>query len=178
MSDQGDASGDNPPRDGRGVTILSRAFVKEDDPSGGAAVLTDRPISPHPNLVTRRGLRQIEDQVALAERELATAQDATGARARAGRELRYWAARLASARLERPPASPASVRFGTTVVAIDGQGREISYTIVGEDEAEPDAGRIAYTSPVARTLLGAEPGDLRRLPRGEVEIVAVEPARE
>lgn len=160
------------------MTILSRAFVKEDDPSGGAVVLTDRPISPHPNLVTRRGLRQIEDRVAQAEQALAAAEGASETQARAGRELRYWATRLASARLEIPPASPASVRFGTTVVGVDGGGREIRYTIVGEDESEPDAGRIAYTSPVARALLGAEPGDLRRLPRGEVEIVAVEPATE
>jgi transcription elongation factor GreB len=50
--------------------------------------------------------------------------------------------------------------------------------IVGEDEADPDTGRIAWTSPVARALLGAEEGDLRQLPRGEVEIVAVDAAAE
>lgn len=160
------------------MTILSRAFVKEDDPSGGAVVLTDRPISPHLNLVTRRGLRQIEDRVAEAERALAATEAGSEAQGRAGRELRYWAARLASARLEMPLASPASVRFGTAVVAIDQQGQEIRFAIVGEDEAEPGEGRIAYTSPVARALLGAEPGDLRRLPRGEVEIVSVGPAPE
>ncbi|MGH6885883.1 MAG: transcription elongation factor, partial [Geminicoccales bacterium] len=36
---------------------MSRAFVKENDETAGAVPLPDRPISPHRNLVTRRGLR-------------------------------------------------------------------------------------------------------------------------
>ena len=52
-------------------------------------------------------------------------------------------------------------------------GQELTYAIVGEDEAEPETGRIAWTAPVARALLGGEPGEVRRLPRGEVEIVAI-----
>jgi hypothetical protein len=39
---------------------MSRAFVKEDDGTAGAVPLPDRPISAHRNLVTRRGLRLIE----------------------------------------------------------------------------------------------------------------------
>lgn len=141
-------------------------------------MLADRPISPHPNLVTRRGLRQIEEQVAAFERLLADPATDTDVQSRAGRELRYWTARLATARLETPPSAPAEVRFGTSVVAMDGDGRELRFTIVGEDEADPGTGRIAWTSPVARALLGAEPGDLRQLPRGEIEIMAVAAAAE
>ncbi|MGD9510718.1 MAG: GreA/GreB family elongation factor [Geminicoccaceae bacterium] len=141
-------------------------------------MLADRPISPHPNLVTRRGLRLIEEQVATFERQLADPAGEPEAQARAARELRYWSARLATARLEAPPAEPADVRFGTIATVLDGDGRQLRYTIVGEDEADPDTGRIAWTSPVARALLGAEPGDLRQLPRGEVEIMAVEAAAE
>jgi transcription elongation GreA/GreB family factor len=162
----------------KGVPSLSRAFVKDDDPTGGAAVLSDRPISPHPNLVTQRGLRQIEEQVASFERELANPEAGPEAQGRAARELRYWSARLATARLEAPPAAPAEVRFGTAVTVLGGDGRQHRYMIVGEDEADPDTGRIAWTSPVARALLGAEEGDLRQLPRGEVEIVAVDAAAE
>ena len=139
-------------------------------------MLPDRPVSPHPNLVTRRGLQQIEGQVAAFERQVADSESVPEARARAARELRYWTTRLATARLEPPPAEPLDARFGTTVTALDGDGRELRYTIVGEDEADPGTGRIAWTSPVARALLGGEPGDLRRLPRGDVEIVAVEAA--
>jgi transcription elongation GreA/GreB family factor len=151
---------------------MSRAFVKEDDPTGGAAVLPDRPISPHLNLVTPRGLRLIEARVAELEGLLAQATD-ENARTRVARDLRYWAARLGTARLEEPPAAPGSVRFGTRVTGIDGTGRTIAYIIVGEDEAEPEAGRIAWTSPVARALLGGEPGDVRRLAKGELEIVEI-----
>ena len=139
-------------------------------------MLPDRPVSPHPNLVTRRGLQQIEEQVAAFERQVADSESVPEAHARAARELRYWTTRLATARLEPPPAEPVDARFGTTVTALDGDGRELRYTIVGEDEADPGTGRIAWTSPVARALLGGEPGDLRRLPRGDVEIVAVEAA--
>lgn len=156
---------------------MSRAFVKEDDPTGGAAVLPDRAISPHPNLVTRRGLRLIEARVAGFERLLAEAPD-DEARARAGRELRYWTARLGTARLEEPAGETAAVRFGTTVTGTREDGLEVTFAIVGEDEAEPEAGRIAWTAPVARALLGGEPGDVRRLPKGEFEIVAIRPSAE
>jgi transcription elongation GreA/GreB family factor len=157
---------------------MSRAFVKDDDPSGGAAVLPDRPISPHPNLVTQRGRQLIEARVAEFEHRLAEAADNPEAQARAARELRYWTARLATARVELPPAALSSVRFATTVVCVDASGHDARYAIVGEDEAEPNIGRIAWTSPVARALLGSEPGDLRQLPKGEVEIVAIEPIEE
>ena len=156
---------------------MSRAFVKEDDPTAGAAVLPDRAISPHPNLVTRRGLRLIEEKIAESERRLADAVDEE-ARARAGRELRYWTARLGTARLEEPLSPTPMVRFGTTVTGLREDGREITFAIVGEDEADPAAGRIAWTAPVAQALLGGEPGEVRRLPKGEFEIVAIRPSPE
>ncbi len=47
------------------------------------------------------------------------------------------------------------VRFGTTVVLSDAEsGEEVSYRIVGEDEADISEGLISITSPVARALLG------------------------
>ena len=50
--------------------------------------------------------------------------------------------------------------------------------IVGEDEADPAAGRIAWTAPVAQALLGAEAGEIRELPNGEGEILAIAAAPE
>ena len=50
--------------------------------------------------------------------------------------------------------------------------------IVGEDEADPAAGRIAWTTPVARAILGSRPGDVREVPTGTVEIVSIDPAPE
>jgi transcription elongation GreA/GreB family factor len=154
---------------------MSRAFVKDDDPTGGAAVLPDRVISPHPNLVTRRGLRLIEAKIAELEQILAHGGGGnTDAAVRAGRDLRYWTARLATARLEEPPAVLESVVFGTAVTGSREDGRAVTFQIVGEDEADPAAGRIAWTAPVAQALLGGEPGEVRKLPKGEFEIVAIE----
>ena len=70
------------------------------------------------------------------------------------------------------------VVFGATVVLSDpDSGDEITYTIVGEHEADIKAGRIAVTAPVARALIGKEVGDTAtvRTPKGsrEYEILAV-----
>jgi len=155
---------------------MSRAFVKEDDDAGGITVLPDRAISPHPNLVTRRGLVQIERRLAEHRREHADAVAAEdhAAAARAARELRYWAARHASAELVEPPeAASTAVVFGDAVTLAREDGTRVTFRIVGEDEAEPSEGRIAWTAPVARILLGSQVGDLRRLPSGEVEVLAI-----
>ena len=50
-------------------------------------------------------------------------------------------------------------------------------SFVGEDEASPGEGRIAYTSPMARALLGRAVGELVEIPGGEAEIVALETIR-
>ncbi len=52
------------------------------------------------------------------------------------------------------------VIFGSTVVILDeGSDKEITYTIVGEDEADIKNGMISYTAPIARALIGKDEGD-------------------
>jgi transcription elongation factor GreA len=52
------------------------------------------------------------------------------------------------------------VRFGATVVLEDlASGQKVSYTIVGEDEADVSQGLISIHSPVARALIGKEVDD-------------------
>ncbi|MGH0032695.1 MAG: transcription elongation factor GreA [Myxococcota bacterium] len=52
-----------------------------------------------------------------------------------------------------PP--PDSVRFGVTVVLLDCESdEEVTYTLVGEDESDVAEGRISFSSPIARALLG------------------------
>jgi transcription elongation factor GreA len=52
------------------------------------------------------------------------------------------------------------VIFGSTVVILDeNTDREITYKIVGEDEADIKQGMISYTSPIARALIGKNEGD-------------------
>ena len=53
-----------------------------------------------------------------------------------------------------------SVKFGATVVLEDiDSAKEITYRIVGADEADIESGTISVTSPVARSLIGREVGD-------------------
>ena len=52
------------------------------------------------------------------------------------------------------------VVFGATVELLDGQtDTEMTYKIVGEDEADISEGLISYTSPIARALIGQHEGD-------------------
>ena len=52
------------------------------------------------------------------------------------------------------------VIFGSTVVILDEKtDKELTYKIVGEDEADIKQGMISYTSPIARALIGKDEGD-------------------
>ncbi|MBS0396316.1 MAG: GreA/GreB family elongation factor [Proteobacteria bacterium] len=154
---------------------MSRAFVKESEDAASEFDLPERTVSPHRNLVTPSGLEQIEAEVRRLEGDLAVAR-AAGDRpaiARCQRDLRYWTQRRATAEVVPPPTRHDKVRFGSTVVIALAKGGERSLRIVGEDEADPGAGRIAYVAPVAAHLIGAAVGD--RVEAGGLrgEIVAI-----
>jgi transcription elongation GreA/GreB family factor len=168
---------------------MSVAFRRESD----EAHLEPRfelPIPPGPNLVTRRGLAQIESEVARLEALVGGAGAAEGqprpnatdisapadpATDAARRELRYWRARLATAQ-PAPAPEPDLVGFGTRVtVKMAGRTRVIE--IVGADEADPTVDRLAFTAPLAQALIGGEPGEwLDFAGKAEaIEILAVAP---
>jgi transcription elongation factor GreA len=48
--------------------------------------------------------------------------------------------------------------------------RKVVYQIVGEDEADVKSGKISYTSPVARAMMGKEEGDeiVVKAPSGDI----------
>ena len=159
---------------------MSVAFTREEDYEAQAANLPDRPISGRVNLVTREGLKAIEDALAEARAAYADAQivgdvstDRT-AMARATRDLRYWSARRSTAQLVEPDLAPGQVQFGRTVHIEREDGRKQSFRIVGEDEADPSAGKISYVSPLAQSLLGKQEGDVVQAAGSEVEILKVD----
>jgi transcription elongation factor GreA len=62
------------------------------------------------------------------------------------------------------------VSFGSTVVLVDqATEEELSYTIVGSQESNPNQGLISLQSPMARALIGKEEGDevALQLPSGK-----------
>jgi transcription elongation GreA/GreB family factor len=153
---------------------MSRAFVKDTD-ADAVEDLPDRPVSEHPNDVTAEGLAQIEAAVAAAQAAHAAAQVAgdRAAMAQASRDLRYWSARRATARVVPDAEDSAEIRFGSTVTIVRDDGREQTFRIVGEDEADPSHGTLSHASPLARALFGKKVGDVVPAGSGEAEIVAI-----
>lgn len=160
---------------------MSVAFTKEDSAETAAeTVLPDRPISPHPNLVTRAGLKALEEELRLSREacEAANATDDVNERRRLLasplRDLRYLSERLRTAQLMPDPPSNGIVAFGSLVTFSRDDGRTQRFRIVGEDEADPAAGTMSYVSPVARALTGKTAGDVVIVAGREIEILAVE----
>ena len=141
---------------------MSVAFRRESDEEHKEPRF-ELPIPPGPNLVTAAGLTRVAaetDELALAD---------------AQRSLRYWRTRLATA--ERAPPPPGDeAAFGSRVTfRLNGAARSVD--IVGDDEADPAAGKIAFSAPLARALIGAGPGDFSDFngKTDAIEIVAVAP---
>ena len=95
------------------------------------------------------------------------------------RRLGYLARIMKEAKVVDPARQQArdQVRFGATVDLADEDDNRRTVTIVGNDETDATAGRIGWSAPVARALIGARVGDERvvRLPSGEksYEVVAI-----
>jgi transcription elongation GreA/GreB family factor len=160
---------------------MSVAFTREESAETAAEVeLPDRPISPHPNLVTASGL----DALTNAMRESRTAYDAAQriedaaerrrAVAVASRDMRYFAERLRTAQLVAPPSDFSVVTFGHRVTFRRGDDRRQAFRIVGEDEADPRNGSISYVSPVARALIGRAANEIVPAGNQEIEILSID----
>ena len=67
--------------------------------------------------------------------------------------------KIGGAEVLDPPREGDRITFGSTVLLRAADGKEIRYQIVGSDEADPATGRISILAPLARTLIGKEPGD-------------------
>jgi transcription elongation GreA/GreB family factor len=159
---------------------LSVAFTKEDSAeTASETLLPDRPVSPHPNLVTETGLKALELQLAQAREAYETAQkieEVNERRRQAAiplRDMRYFAARVRTAQVIEDPVSTETVAFGSTVTFRREDGRVQKYRIVGEDEADPKSGSISFVSPVARLLMSKAVGDEAGAPGQELEIISI-----
>ncbi len=154
--------------------LVSRAFIKEID--GRPEEVLERRVSTHTNLVTREGLASIEQHLAAAVLAQCAAQSAGDdtALAKAARDVRYWQARRYTAQLMPEPNADGTIQFGHAVTIQRSDGRQQTFRIVGEDEADPRCGRISYVSPLARALLESQIGDTVRIGALEATIIKVE----
>ena len=134
---------------------MSVAFRRESDEEHKEPRF-EIPLPVGPNLVTRRGLDHLHEKAAELESRVSAAPDESAAEA-ARRELRYWRTRIATAQLVPPP-DGGEVAFGSRVgFRLNGAQRTVD--IVGDDEADPAHDRIAFSAPIARAMMGAQPGD-------------------
>jgi transcription elongation GreA/GreB family factor len=163
------------------VETMSVAFTREESAETAAEVeLPDRPISPHPNLVTESGLEALANALAEshavynAAQQIEDAGERRRALAAASRETRYFADRLRTAQVVPPPVEFGTVAFGHKVTFKRDDGRRQAFRIIGEDEADPRNGSISYISPVARALIGKAAGDIVLVGNREIEILSIE----
>ena len=95
------------------------------------------------------------------------------------RRLAYLAKVMKAAKVVDPAKQEDrnQVRFGATIEIADEDDNRRTLTIVGDDETDAAAGRIGWSAPLARALIGAKLGDERivRLPAGEksYEVLAI-----
>jgi transcription elongation factor GreB len=157
---------------------VSRAFVKED--SSEPPLIVPRPPLPEgaANYVTQRGLALLHEERARLEaaRPDPEALDATRELAAHNARLSALLARIASAVVLDPARLPRDeARFSALITLRNDAGDERRYRIVGVDEADAHAGRIAFTAPLAIRLSGKRVGDalVLRGPHGEAEFEIV-----
>lgn len=94
------------------------------------------------------------------------------------RRLGFLAARVDAVKVVDPTEHPEgtnTVYFGATVTLEDENGKRFTYTLVGEDETDSNAGRISIQSPMGRALLKKKVGEsaLVRRPAGEMEVTVL-----
>lgn len=134
---------------------MSVAFRRESDEEHKEPKF-EIPLPAGPNLVTARGLALTEAKV--VELEAAIAAEAEDEpREVLRRELRYWNTRRTTAEIAPPP-EEGVVGIGSRV-RIRLAGKERVIDVVGNDEADPHADRLAFSAPLANALLGAEEGE-------------------
>jgi transcription elongation GreA/GreB family factor len=151
---------------------MSVAFRRESDDEHLEPTF-ELPLPPGPNLVTPRGRDLIEERIAALEAEVAATEEVEAVK-KLRRDLRYWQTRRATA-VETRPRDDGAVGFGNRVTFVL-LGRERQVTLVGDDEADPAAGTIAFSAPLARALMGAEAGELVAFNGRDdaIEVISVE----
>jgi len=177
---------------------MSKAFTKETD-NDNEPEQPDIPTGPLKNYVTPLGLELLQSEfkkLRYDERpkivEVVRWAAGNGDRSENGdyiygkkrlreidRRIRYLTKRIDSAIVVDPKlqANLTKVFFGATVTFKKENGSESTLKIVGIDEANTEQNKVSWTSPIAKSLLKSQPGDVitLRTPDGteKLEVLAV-----
>jgi transcription elongation factor GreB len=164
---------------------MSKAFTKEDS-GGDEALVPARPRSGQgeKRYITSEGYRALQDELATllgpeVSAEGQAALEAGGRKRERARRAQQLAATLEEVRVVTPePSQAGRVFFGAWVTLEDEEEAEVTYRIVGPDEADVKAGRLSVESPLAQALLGKEVGESVQVerPRGAGEYTVMQVA--
>lgn len=141
---------------------MSKAFTKEDEGTPPPPLRKRGAPVPEPNYVTPEGARA-------ARAELDQLLKSGGDEDR----IRELSEHLATAQVAEPEDTNV-VGLGASVTVEDEDGKRATYRIVGAIEADTKRGFVSWQTPIANALWGAKVGDSVELPRGDVEVVAIE----
>jgi transcription elongation factor GreB len=160
---------------------VSKGFTKDDATDEPLVVPSRAPLPEGtPNYVTPRGLALLQTELAELAGQRARAQARAADDPDAVRDAAVLATRVGELEVRIGTAEPVDpktqphdvVRFGALVTVLTGGGETRHFRVVGVDEANADEGRLAFTSPIAKALLGKRAGEVAtmRTPRGEEEL--------
>lgn len=140
---------------------MSRAFVKEDDQEEAPFIAPRAPLPPGTtNYVTPAGMEALHTEKSHLERDkekafqLENLTEKRRASTEINGKLKLLEERINSARLLNPSDQPINeVRFGAKV-QLEINGKKQLFQLVGVDEANVKEQKIAFTSPIAKAIIG------------------------
>ncbi|MDB6060924.1 MAG: transcription elongation factor [Verrucomicrobiaceae bacterium] len=159
---------------------IAEASLKEIDTDDLIEKLLERPISPHINYVTARGLQNITEKITELERtrDIAKRLQDLSLIAEVDRDLRYWNQRKMTAHLVSVSAQPQYVEVGVVVHLKYGDKTVRFFKLVGEDEANPEKGLISWISPVAQAMVDCQVNDEVIVQGRRAIIMAIKPYKD
>jgi transcription elongation factor GreB len=163
---------------------MSRGFVKEEDQEEAPLIPPRAALPPGvPNYVTPSGLQALLEEKAALEQAKADNKKESETERRYEQlmlegKLKLLVERINTARVVEPSGSVEEIRFGTTVTLKTLKGKKPGFTrkfaIVGVDEADVKAGKIAFIAPIAKAVMGKKAGEEVAFQLGkETEILKV-----
>ena len=163
---------------------MSRGFVKEDDQEE-VPIIPERAPLPYglANYVTPQGYQTLLDEKEALETERQELPHTEGSERRIASnviqtKLNRLTERINSAQIIESQSEESEIRFGAKVkLRFVAQKMTRNFQIVGVDEADVKAGKIAFTSPIANAISGKKEGEVATLELGnairEIEILEV-----